>query len=327
MYQSLIFSILTLVIEKEVLMLTNWNLKYITTFSVNKILIEVSKEKNVEISDLLRNTFQFLYVLDNFSSYDIYEICTKITNEYEISEKIGFSKETVIVKTHLTKAQSDAYELLPKQARTTIVNKLMSIAINNTSYSNAIYSELKKVTKNKIINQFTIDFFINDKFCNDQDILEIKTYLIESILGKLSHTIKYKNIGKSFYKNLYMQLFSLDDYTDFCFQELEAEFLLEQFKKIYFCMLEKYKIKVNIKSSTSNARKIKQENKILLKEKYEKNIEKYIANEIAIDDTLNKSDQSDEFEFFLRELHPDIKLQSIIDLMLPTGQKNICFSI
>lgn len=308
-------------------MITDWKLKHITTFSINKTLIDVSKKNDVAILELLRSTFQFLYILNNFHSENLYEVCKKIINEYEVTEIIKLSDKSVNIKTHLTKNQREAYESLPRQERTLILNQLISVVINNSNYSNIVYKDLKRVTRNPIINQFTINFFLNERpivnlyIILKQPLLDTKIYFIESIIGKLRHTLENKNIGKNFYKNLYMQLFSDQSYADFCFQDLEAEFLLEQFKKIYFCMLVKYNIEISTKSNHSIARKTKRENKIFLKKLYEGEIIEYIKNEILIDDSLNDYDQKISFETFLREMHPDARIQESINISMLLTKK------
>lgn len=308
-------------------MITDWKLKHITTFSINKTLIDVSKKNDVAILELLRSTFQFLYILNNFHSENLYEVCKKIINEYEVTEIIKLSNKSVNIKTHLTKNQREAYESLPRHERTLILNQLISVVINNSNYSNIVYKDLKRVTRNPIINQFTINFFLNERPIINQNLipkqllLDIKIYLIESTIGKLRHTLENKNIGKNFYKNLYMQLFKNQSYADFCSQDLEAEFLLEQFKKIYFCMLVKYNIEISTKSNHSIARKTKRENKIFLKKLYEGEIIEYIKNEILIDDSLNDYDQKISFETFLREMHPDARIQESINISMLLTKK------
>lgn len=289
-------------------MLTNANLKHITTLNINKTLICCCQEKKINISDVIRNTLHFLLAMDNFINRDINELLEEIIKEYESSESIPLSNEKVLVKVHFTKKQYTAYEKLPKNTRTTILNKILSIAINNYGYTNiTIYNNCNTITKDPIINDFTIYFFIN-KDINPGLI----TICMENLLAKLGSIINQNKIVESFYKNLYCQFFNKKDSQDFYNQHNLVSFLYEEFKKIYFCMLITYNIKISEKSNTSSSRKIKKKYKNIFEIKHRKNLEEFIENEINIDKSLNDLDQLYEFQNFIVSLFPSRNEQEIV---------------
>jgi len=288
-------------------MKNNIDLKSFTTLKINKELLNICENKNIKIIELIRGTFQFLFIIDSYIDKDINKILKEIAEEYDIYEYKPLSNETKLVKTHLTKKQYDAYKKINHADRLFYFNKLMSIVINNTSYSYSRDSKL--ISRDPIINKFTIHYFTN-KLVNREVIMVI----MESLLTKMSHILDKQYIPDAFYKNLYSDFFNKSEAEEIYNQKIRTEFLLEEFKKIYFSMLIIFDIPSSSKSSRGFARNIKKKYKNIYVNKYNKDIDLFIKNEIEIFTNISHAEQLEEVMYIVTKLHPSFKEQEIVKL-------------
>ena len=286
-------------------MKNNVNLKSFTTLKINKELLNICENNSIQKMELIRSTFQFLFIIDSYIDKDINKILQDIVEEYDVYEYKPLPDETKSVKTHVTKKQYDAYKKINHASRLFYFNKLMSIVINNTNYS---YSrDSKFIITDPIINKFTIDYFTN-KIVNH----EVMIVIMESLLTKMSHTLDKQYLTAGFYKNLYSEFFNKLETEEIYNQKRLTEFLLEELKKIYFSMLIIFNISSGSKSSIGFARNIKKKYKNIYVNKYNKNIDLFIENEIKIYTNISHSEQLQEVMYFVTEMHPSAKEQYII---------------
>lgn len=286
-------------------MKNNIDLKSFTTLKINKELLNICENKNIKIIELIRGTFQFLFIINSYIDKDINKILQEIVEEYDVYEYKPLPDETKSVKTHVTKKQYDAYKQISHSNRLFYFNKLMSIVINNTNYS--YVRDSKPIITDHIINKFTIDYFTS-KIVNR----ELMMVVMESLLIKIKHTLDKKYITDGFYLNLYNDLFNKTETEEFYKEKKLSEFLFSEFRKIYFVMLTTFDISNSSKSSTGFARNIKKKYKDIYINKYNKDIDLFIENEIKIYTNLSHDEQLHEVMYFVTAMHPSAKEQEII---------------
>lgn len=289
-------------------MKNNPNLKLITTKKINTVLIEICKNKNIDIQELIRQTYQFLMSLDtNHEIKNINIILFNVFKEYDSYEYNSLSSSFKQIKTHATKKQQEAYNKIERNNRTLFFNKLISIVINNVNYMNFIHEETIK--KDPIINKFTIKYFLNKS--NDSEIL---IGLMESLLSKIDHILNNKHISDTFFKHLYITLFKDQEGQDFILTHNLVKFLQKEFQKIYFCMLQVYEVKINTKASKGNARKVYKMYQNKYKNIYNQNLELFITSEINSYEGLSELEQFKEVFELVSAMHPSQKEQTVVGI-------------
>lgn len=293
----------------------NVKLRERSTYKINTTLIEVCTKKKIEIQDIMRSTFQFLYVIDEYAKTNIETSLEEILNAYDEYEYNTLSDSTKLINTHITIAQLKAYNAINIKKRSLYLNKLISIAINNINYSSVKYTT--KINKDPIINSFTVDYFLTDNHLNSYTKKETKILIMKNLLTKINHTINNKNIiDDGFYNNLYKFVFNETEAKDFYNQLDLPHFLLQEFEKIYFAMIKKFKIQLNQESKKSYTRVINKKYMPIYKDKYNKDITLFLKNEIALDNDISDLKQIKEFSTFIISMSPGEMEQEITILSL-----------
>ena len=285
------------------------SLKSDTSLKIDIVLIDRCKENNIEMKELIRSTYQLLVILDQFVSKDINEILQEIIREYDDYEYISLSEERKTVKTHITLQQKEAYQKIDKKDRLSIFNKLMSISINNIDYVNI--KNTQKINSDPIINEYIIKFFMN-KNADTEFLLET----MAGLLAKTKYILKNNYVPDFFYKDICKAYLSKEDSEEFNKSNIVVEFLYIELKKIYFAMLITYKVPMNSKSSSGIAREVKKEYTQIYNEKYNKNIDLFINNEIRTDDDLNEKDQVSSSLNFVISLYKSDKEEFVLIVYL-----------
>jgi hypothetical protein len=286
-------------------MINNPNEKLITTLKINKTLVDICETKEIKISELIRQTFQFLYVLHHENEDEMYDMIKEIINYYDVYENQPFQDDAKVIKTHITLKQQDAYQTIPQDNRVYFFNKLISVIINNTEYSNRRVDV--KIKSDPIISEVSVNFFLNRHYDSEQLI-----YIIEALIAKTNQVLKYGYVSNSFYYNLYSQVFGEKIAKEWISNYMLAKFLLNEFKKIYFCMIINFNIAVNTKSSKGMARQVKKTYNSIYKAKYNKNIKLFMQNEIQVDTSESKQELFLIFKDFMLNYFPSEREQTIV---------------
>jgi len=289
-------------------MKNNPDLKFVTTIKINEVLINICKNKKINIQELIRQTYHFLMSINlYYVTKNINILLPEIFEEYEDSEYISLSPSLKQIKTHVTKKQHCAYTSIKRENRVLYFNKLISIIINNIDYRNKKFEH--RIQQDPIINKFTVQYFLNKT--NNTEILMT---LMESLLAKGNHVLNNTYISDTFYKGLYYRLFEKGESNDFISQYNLTKFLQKELEKIFFCMLIVYKIKYNAKSSHGQARKIYKTYNDKYKNIYNEDINLFMKNEIQIYSGLSEIEEFKEVFEFILAMHPSEKERVVVGM-------------
>ncbi len=286
----------------------NPNLKFITTIKINETLINICRNKKINIQEVIRQTYQFLMSINLYrATENVNLLLEMIFEEYESSEYISLGSSSKQIKTHVTKKQHLAYTNINRANRVPYFNKLISIVINNLDYRNQNFEP--QIRQDQIINDFTVQYFLNKS--NNIEILMI---IMESLLAKGNFILNNSYISDTFYKGLYYRLFEENEACEVISNYVTAKFIQGELEKIFFCMLIVHEIKNNTKSSHGQARKVYKTYNNKYKKIYKEDINLFIKNEIKVYNELSYMEKFKEVFEFIRAMHPSEKEQKIVAL-------------
>jgi hypothetical protein len=288
-------------------------------FSIDKTLISICEKEKINIKLLIKNTMQFFLLLNQSIADNTENLLNNIIEEYEYSTRIPLSltykKETL----KIAPAQKELYQNISIENRKTILNQIISIAINNNNYINCFINEIK-IRESRIINQYSLEFFLLNEYTQEENINEL-----EIILKKLNRIMIKKAIVKSYYTNLIAEVFKAYKIDKNKLKYIDnyyvINFLFEEFGKIYFVLNIKYKMSLQDKDKYLRAFKSKY-NDLLIK--YNNDIDLFIKNELNFAKNMSKETEVKEFLQFISDitLYPlDLTIETkenyseLIDLM------------
>ncbi len=289
------------------------SLRHTTTIKVNKTILDICNTKKISIQELIRATFQFIYSVEKFYNVEVNSFIDEIIQDYQPYEYLKLSNKEKLIKTHRTKEQNNVFQKIEHSKRTFFLNSLMSLVINNSKFDQDVCYQSNSIQVDPIINNITLDFFTNPFIKSEE-----KLVIIESLLSKFEYVVKNNYVPESLFYNLHIYLF--DDKEIVLNNQIQF-FLFNEFKKIYFVLLNLHNVSNNTKSSNSIARKVKKQYSKVLQQKYNNNISQFILNEISIDTTASFDDQKQFFDF-LRDLHTTDNERKIVDYAI----MQYCFS-
>lgn len=266
-------------------------------FSIDKTLITICEKQKINIKVLIKNTMQFLLLLNKSIDDNIENLLNNIIEEYKNSTRIPLSLSYKKESLNIAPEQKELYQNISLENRKMILNQIISIAINNNNYINCITNELK-IREHSIINQYTLDFFLLNEYTEEENISSL-----ELILKKLNRIITKDAIVKSYYTNLISEIFkaykidgNLLKYIDNYYL---LNFLFEEFGKIYVVLNIKYKM--SLKDKDRYLRNFKSKYKDLLI-KYEYDIELFVKNELNFAKNISKEIEVKEFLQFFSDI-------------------------
>lgn len=266
-------------------------INYRLNFKIDNILLKICENKKIDIKVLIKNTTQFIMMLDMTINEDIENILKFITDNYkEASRKhLEFKYQNVTV--YITDTQKNVYKKILEDNRVILFNELLSIAINNNYFNFEEKKEL--INEHRIINKYSLEFLLDKKY------KEGNIECLETIIKKLKYIIEKNYIVPSFYKKLSKEIFSFyktDSYSPESFNSYDiCIFLLSEFEKFYFILNLEYNMSLSNKNHYLRSYKAKYE-KILIS-KYNNNIGVFIENEINF---LKNKTKEEEVDFWLK---------------------------
>ncbi len=274
-------------------------------FEIDYTIVDICKERQINIKTLIKNTTQFIMMIDIRLNDDLNDVLLLLENEYK-NDKI--KKLTYTYQEHwlkITENQKKSYQKISQEKRVNLLNEIISIAINSTYFN---FSDKKiEIKESPIITKYTVDFFLTTKnLVEDLDA-------IETILKKLHTLIHKKYILPSYYNNLFESLseyYKINNENKFLSQNYyNAIFWLQEFEKIYFLMITIFNIPMKNKNKYLRSHKSKYE-KVLI-EKYKNDIESFKNTELNLyfKDTI-KQQAKNFLEFYSQLLFPeqDVKI-------------------
>lgn len=293
-------------------------------FHIDFTLVEIIKKKDITYREIIKSALQFIWTLDK--EYSSQLCCNKntLTPNEILEEVIAFyapytltqlSNKYKSVGTFLTPEQKKSYtNISKKKVNDYFLNSLISIAINNSQYSN--YQFQKEIKNDIIINKFTLDFFLS--FQKKSDICKTTIIcLMEALLFKLHDTIKKQIVEHIHFKNLYtnvlQEYFKIEDTEEYLKNPYLLKFFYEEFGKIYFIMVSKYNISITKKMKFLKT--IYHKNNTILLEKYNNNLNCFKISEPIIEKNISTIEQYNCFSEYFKAMFPnpkEIQLLSII---------------
>jgi hypothetical protein len=277
-------------------------------FKIDTVLLEVLEKKDIGFREILKNTMQFITMINWYIKKDTEAILLEIIEQYKNYTLIPLSKKYKAKTTFLTQEQSITYNTIYPESRTKIMNELISIAINNSNYINVTNKKLE-VKKDILINQTTLDYFLSfDK--NNQEFI---ICMMKSLLFKLGRVKNNSLLVESFYAELLCNIFKENDDNadELLLNVYENNFLYEEFGKIFFVMNIMYNM--SLKNESKSYRKWKSKYEPILERKYQNNLNDFIKNEINLS-KMDKTKELEELFYFMNEMHPQFKEREVFKI-------------
>jgi hypothetical protein len=279
-------------------------------FQIDTTIIECLNKKNIDFRTILKNTIQFILMIENELKHETEQTLLEIIYEYSDYTTNKLSHKYIIRSSFFTKEQDRVYNLISRNNRIYILNELISIAINNNNYYNIIEEDII-ISKDNIINNSTLNFFL--AFKKEEKIyIEIIIGIMEALLFKHERVFEKNLFVDSYYKELLLIIFK-KNYLNSIEPLLNynvGKFLYEELGKIYFFMNIEYNM--SLKNKSKNFRKWKSKYEKILINKYNNNIDDFKKNEIIVEENLSLREQKDEFYGFLNSMLAYTKEQVLL---------------
>jgi len=280
-------------------------------FHIDTTIVELLKEKNIDFRTILKSTIQFILAIEWEIGENTEKILLNIIDKYRNYTLKQLSNTYKSKSSFFTKEQDRIYNKISLKNRKFILNQLISIAINNSSYINVVYKKIE-VKQDPIINEYTLKYFTS--FIKEEKIYqEMIIGLIKSLLLKLNRNKNKKLIVDSYYKELLLLTFEQynkkDEGIEILKNSLVQEFLYQEFGKIFFIMNILYNM--SLQNESKNFRNWKSLYEPILENKYNNDINYFIKSELNLFKYDNKN-QIEEFYSFLNEIHESEKEKFLI---------------
>lgn len=270
-------------------------------FYIDQTLIKICEKKQININQLIKNTTQFLLLLNKTFDEDIENLLNNIIEEYKYANREELSLIYEKIQLKIAPEQKKIYQKISVKNRKSILNQIISIAINNSKYINCFTNE-RKIKELSVINRYSLDFFLLNEYLPEDNI-----NVLEMILKKLKRMKSQNAIVKSFYTNLISEIFKAykvdEKKLNYIDNYYVLDFIFEEFGKIYFVLNIKYKM--SLKDKNKYQRDFKSKYTDLLS-KYNNDIDLFIKNEINFAKNMSKENEFIEFMQFISalELYP-----------------------
>jgi hypothetical protein len=112
-------------------------------FYIDQTLIKICKKKQINIHQLIKNTTQFLLLLNKTIDEDIENLLNNIIEEYKYATREELSLTYKKIQPKIAPEQKKIYQEISVKNRKIILNQILSIAINNSKYINCFINERK----------------------------------------------------------------------------------------------------------------------------------------------------------------------------------------
>ena len=282
-------------------------------FKIDTTIIEILEKKNIDFRTILKSTIQFICAIDWCIEKDTEEILINIINTYSDYTLYAMSNKYCNKSSFFTKEQEKVYKKISSNNRKYILNELISISLNNSSYINVIDIQINTITQDHIINKFTLQYFTS--FTKEsKDVQYIIIGMMKSLLFKINRVINKNLVVESYYKELLILIFKeykiKNEAIEILKNPVVTEFVYEEFGKIFFIMNIVYNM--SLKNESEHFRKWKYKYEPILEQKYNNNIDKFIENEINLSTNISEEQQIEEFIYFMNEMHPSKKERFIL---------------
>lgn len=284
---------------------------YDKKFQIDKTIIDILEKKQIEFRTILKSTIQFILTLELEFKENMEQILLEVIEKYRDYTMIPLSNSYKAKSSFFTKEQDNVYNSISSEKRKYIINELMSIAINNSSYINVINKKIE-IKQDNIINEFTLKYFLAFK---KEEIIyqEMIITIMKSLLFKGARLLNKSLLVDSYYKELLtliMEQCNLkNDAYEYLMNPHIAEFINEELGKIFFIMNIEYNM--SLKDESENFRKWKSKYEPILENKYKNSLSNFIQGEFNFPD-IDIEIQIEEFYNFLDGIHPTAKEKTLI---------------
>ncbi|WP_412725728.1 hypothetical protein [Arcobacter sp. 15-2] len=284
---------------------------YDKKFQIDSVIIDLLKTKRIEFRTILKNTIQFIFVLNNEFKENTEKLLIDIIKEYRDYTMISLSNKYKVKSSFFTNEQDKAFNSISSKNRKYIINELISIAINNSSYINVVEKKTN-IEKDNIINDFTLKYFRS--FIKEKSIYqEMIIVIMKSLLFKMNRIIEKSLLVESYYKELLILIMEQYNLKNEAHEILKnphlSKFIYEELGKIFFIMNIEYNM--SLKNECENFRKWKSKYEPILEKQYHNNLNEFIKNELNLS-TKNIENSLEELYFFIDGMHPTQKEKALV---------------
>jgi hypothetical protein len=297
----------------------NYNLEENMTinkkFQIDTTIIKLLENKNISFRSILKSTIQFIFALDTFLEHrdDTETILLDVITEYKLYTTIAMTNTYKSQSSYFTQEQEKTYNKISSKNRKYIINQLLSISINNNSYTNVINTKIR-IEQDNIINEITLKYFTY--FKKHSELKSTIIVLMKSLLFKLNRLQTKKIMVDSYYKELLIIIFNEyndeTNATEILKNPFICNFIYQELGKIFFIMTIEYNM--TMRNESHNFRQLKYKYEQILENKYNNNLNKFIENELNLA-KIDIEKQKNEFFDFYTAMHPHYKELTVI---LPT---------
>lgn len=246
---------------------------------------------------MIKNTTQFLLILDQFKNDNVNSTLNKVISfykEYTI-EPLSLQYHTITLK--IGNSQKESYNKLNEKNKS--INELLSILNNNRHFKEESSPTIPKLKEHEFISKYTVNWFT---IKINEEIISLNIEAVETWIMKFNRIITKNMIIDCLYAPIVYTLIEKKFLNLLRNREITI-FLLDELKKIYFAMIHIYNI--NLKNKNKILRSIKQDYT------YDKCITSFLESKINYSTETDSFKQMESFKSFCLNSSPyenEIKL-------------------